>query len=57
MTTIKKDSDVVSLKCRNPKCDSISAVEVPIPRPGKRVYRCVKCNHTWSVQVGGKVDI
>lgn len=42
----------VSIKCSNPKCSSMRAVEVPYPG-GTRVYRCIKCNHTKFVSVGG----
>jgi hypothetical protein len=46
----------INMKCRNPKCDSIVAVEVLIPNSdstGHRIYRCTKCNHTYGVAVGG----
>lgn len=47
----------VSMKCKNPKCASITAVEVPYPAPGTNLYRCVKCNHTWPVTVGGQMNL
>lgn len=24
---------------------------------GQRLYRCIKCGHTWGVSVGGHFDI
>lgn len=47
----------VSLKCRNPKCDSITAEVIPHPYPGSRMYRCVRCKHTWAINVGGQLDL
>lgn len=53
----KPQEDVVNLKCRNPKCRSISATEIKIPNKGTRIYRCTKCSHTWTIAVGGQIDI
>ena len=41
----------VNMKCKN--CPSITAEEVKIPGHSARVYRCVQCKHTSSVNVGG----
>lgn len=46
----------VNMKCRNPKCSSITAVELPY-RPGTHMYRCTKCNHTKVVATGGSFNI
>lgn len=48
----QNDQKELNIKCRNPKCDSIRAVEIQYPG-GTRVYRCIKCNHTQFVPVGG----
>lgn len=40
------------MKCRNEKCDSIYAEELPYPND-IRMYRCVKCHSTWGLRVGG----
>jgi hypothetical protein len=51
---------VIFLKCRNEKCDSMEAVEIKLESPpqiGQRAYRCVKCNHTWALRVGGSFQI
>ena len=51
----------LSMKCRNPKCDSIEASEIQLTNlpvseygvPSQRVYRCVKCGDTRGLGVGG----
>jgi ribosomal protein S27E len=50
------DPKPVFMKCTNPKCDSIQVVEVAYA-PGTRLYRCVKCNTSRTVRVGGKMDM
>lgn len=48
------EEKVVNIKCRNPNCDSITAVEMQIPnQQGQRLYRCTKCNAVLGVNVGG----
>lgn len=55
----KKDEpkeEIIYLKCRDPECDSMKAVDITRegpPQIGNRSYRCVKCGHTWSLAVGG----
>lgn len=46
----------VHIKCKNPKCDSITMVEMPY-KPGSRLYSCVKCRWPLAVTVGGKMDV
>lgn len=57
----KKDPDTVNMRCRNAQnCDGIEATEIKIggaEHAGQRVYRCVKCGHTWSLMVGGHLSI
>lgn len=51
---------VLNMKCSDPKCDSIEAIEIKIEVPehhGQRVYRCNKCGHTRSLNVGGHLNI
>lgn len=51
---------VVFLRCRNPKCSSVKAVQIEVETPtfvSQRVYRCVECNHTWSLSVGGELPL
>lgn len=50
------DPNVVNMKCRNRKCKSITATQIKVPSQ-QRVYRCTKCGHTWSIVVGGNIDI
>ncbi len=51
-----KAPETVNLKCRNPKCDSITAVVVALPNPAQRLYRCVKCHRPVGLNVGGAVN-
>lgn len=47
----------IFLKCRNANCSSKKAIDVSVPGvPGHR-YQCVVCKHTWSINIGGSVDI
>lgn len=51
----------VNMQCRNPRgCTSIEAVEVRLEAPeqhGNRLYRCVKCSHTWGISLGGHLSL
>lgn len=53
----------INLKCRNPHCDSMSAVKVNLGAPdgpiapSNRLYRCVKCNHQWGLSAGGFLNL
>lgn len=48
----------VNMKCRNEKCDSITAIVINIAAaPGQRLYRCTKCSHSWGLNVGGSFNI
>lgn len=47
----------VNMKCRNPKCKSITSTEIRLPNKSQRVYRCTKCGYTWTINVGGFLDI
>jgi transposase-like protein len=45
-----------NMKCK--RCDSMTAFEMKFPNSGgRRMYRCTKCNFTWSIVVGGSIDI
>ena len=55
--TQKEDPKPVSMSCANPKCDSIQAVQIPMPKNVTRIYRCVKCNMIKSAMVGGNVNL
>lgn len=53
---------VINLKCQDDRCGSIEATEIQLaekvrgaPSPSQRVYRCVKCGLTRSLNVGGSV--
>ena len=50
----KPEVKELNMKCKNPKCDSITATELKIgAQPGTHVYRCTKCGHTHRVALGG----
>ena len=55
------EEEVIYLKCRNSKCDSMEAVEIKLkdvpPQIGQRVYRCIKCGNTWALKVGGPLHL
>lgn len=56
------EEPTVNMKCRNKRCASMVAVEIKLGHqghtaPSKRLYRCVKCNDQWGVDVGGFIDI
>lgn len=46
----------VYMKCKNPKCTSIQAIEIPYAA-GSRLYQCIKCKHVHPVLVGGQMDV
>jgi hypothetical protein len=49
---------VVNLKCRNPKCDSLTAIEIEIKGGnGQRLYQCTVCGHPLAINVGGSFNI
>lgn len=48
--------NTVAMKCRNTKCTSMKAYEIPQNRGG-RIYRCSKCGHGWTAPVGGKFTL
>lgn len=45
-----------TLNMRCPRnCGSITCTELVVPgiAAGSHLYKCTKCNHTWSTSVGG----
>ena len=55
------EEKTVNMACRSKRnCDSIQAVIIKVGGPqhaGQRIYRCLKCNHTWGLQTGGHLNI
>lgn len=54
----------LNMRCANPDCDSIEVSEIQLaekapgaPAPSHRLYRCVKCGHPRSINVGGHISI
>jgi curli biogenesis system outer membrane secretion channel CsgG len=55
-------SEVFNMKCRRSSCDSMQASAIKIgdgspQQSSRRMYTCVKCHHTWGLDVGGFVNI
>lgn len=51
---------ILNMRCPNTtiNCDSIEATEIKIESgDGHRLYRCVKCGYTRSLNVGGYVNL
>jgi hypothetical protein len=50
----------LTLKCRSPRgCNGVEATEVGLGTPehyGQRLYRCLKCGHSWGVALGGHFE-
>ena len=47
-----------NMKCRDPKCDSITVVEIEIKGGGgQRLYQCTECGKPLPMNVGGSVNI
>lgn len=48
------------LKCKRGGCDSMVAEEVKVPgnttSSGRHMYRCIKCNSTTTVNIGGSFE-
>lgn len=44
----------INMKCANPRCPSITAIEVKVGvQGGPRIYRCTRCHATRTINVGG----
>lgn len=59
-----KQAEILHMKCRKENCKSLRATEVTqtsnvenAGAPNLRIYRCAECGSTWSVAVGGFVNI
>ena len=52
-----KEPDTLNLRCKNPSCDSIQAIEIKMANtPSVRMYECVKCRIPFRITVGVAVD-
>lgn len=49
----------VHVRCRNPNCDSILAFAIKVAggNPANRMFQCCECKRTWSVSVGGVIEL
>lgn len=52
------------MKCREEGCPSLQAIEItpPVSRenagaPHHRTYQCLRCKNTWTMSVGGFVNL
>jgi len=51
----KKEPEKVSMRCRQPNCDSMWHEKIEIESvPGDHLFRCCKCGNTFRINVGGK---
>lgn len=55
--TVPEAPPVVNVRCKNPNCDSIEAVQVHLPNQHQRMFKCVKCHLSWGTNVGGFVSL
>lgn len=60
----KAEIETFNMKCPRVGCASTVATEMNatgnlpnIGAPHNRLYRCMECNHTWTLGVGGYVSI
>jgi hypothetical protein len=55
----KEEEKPLLLACRNKrrKCDSMTATKLDTGPGGPRMYRCTECGHTWTINVGGAVNL
>jgi len=48
---------IANMKCRNPKCESMTVEILEIPgNTHQRLYRCTECGHPITINVGGGVN-
>jgi hypothetical protein len=59
LASSKKAAPVLNMRCSNPGCDSITAIEIKIAGQdaGHRLYQCCKCKHTRGLAVGGSFNL
>lgn len=60
LTAAPPPKKTIHLKCRSGKCESLEAEEIKLEVPshhGQRLYRCVKCGHSWGLALGGNLEI
>jgi len=57
--SIKPEIKTVAMKCRNAGCLSMKMEELggSDSQKSSRVYRCVKCNYTMEVALGGALNL
>jgi hypothetical protein len=49
----------IHMRCKNPDCDSIVAIELKLTGQdsGHRLYQCCKCKVTRGIAVGGGINL
>ena len=58
LQTQSQEPEKLNMRCKNKSCDSMQVTEMKVPgNVGRHLYRCVKCNTTFSVVTGGSVDL
>lgn len=61
---VTEEQKLIAMRCRVERCTSTQVTEIAPPSnlenagaPHNRVYRCVKCGHSWAASVGGYVSL
>lgn len=59
LTPRQEEAPKINIRCKNPDCDSIVAIELKLSgqEPGHRLYQCCKCKVTRGVAVGGSINL
>ena len=59
LTSEPADAPKINIRCKNPDCDSIVAIELKLSgqEPGHRLYQCCKCKVTRGIAVGGRIQL
>jgi len=57
---IEEKPKEIHIRCKNPQCDSILAIEIKVAgqeNSGHHLYQCCKCKRTWGIATGGAVNL
>jgi len=59
LTSKQEEAPKINMRCKNPDCDSIVAIELKLPgsESSQRLYQCCKCKVTRGIAVGGRINL
>jgi hypothetical protein len=59
LTPKTEEPPKVHIRCKNPTCSSILAIELKLEgmSPGHRLYQCCVCKRTHGVSLGGAFEL